>query len=96
MSLMSHVNKAIQNFLFILEINLYDTDAGLPDGLLSNQPPNFCTFWKAFEPKILIYFMTIWYRYFAAILCVYICIVAIGYIIPILVNFIKKNLATLY
>jgi hypothetical protein len=34
--------------------------SGLPDSLFSIQTPTFGTFWKAFERKILISFMTIW------------------------------------
>jgi hypothetical protein len=86
-------------------------DSGLPDGLVSNQTPSFGTFWKVFELEIFIYFITIlgtlcgqlfyfmsiWYILWPIVLfyvhLVY--IVAICYIIPILVFFIKKNLATL-
>jgi hypothetical protein len=33
---------------------------GLPDGLFSNQNPNFGKIWRDFEWKLLLYFRTIW------------------------------------
>jgi hypothetical protein len=71
--------------------------AGLPDGLFSNQPPSFGTFWKAFEWKILISFMTIWYTVwpfdlFYGNLVYFVCVCQI---IPVLVYCFKTNLATL-
>jgi hypothetical protein len=33
---------------------------GLPDGLFSNKNTNLETFWRAFEWKMLLYFMIIW------------------------------------
>jgi hypothetical protein len=66
----------------------------LPDGLFSNQPPSFFTLRKAFEWEILVSFMTIWYTLGNLLYIFYgsfVYVVAI----PILVYFIKKNLATL-
>jgi hypothetical protein len=36
------------------------SSSGLPDGLFSNQNPNFGQFWRALEWKMLTYFMAIW------------------------------------
>jgi hypothetical protein len=64
---------------------------GLPDSLFPNQTHSFGTFWKAFD--WLIFILTIWFMY---LLCGHLLyFVALCYIIPILVNCIKKNLATL-
>jgi hypothetical protein len=35
-------------------------EAGLPDGLFSNQNRNLGKFWRALEWKMLLYFMIIW------------------------------------
>jgi hypothetical protein len=35
-------------------------EAGLPDGLFLNQNSNLGKYWRAFEWKMSVYFMTIW------------------------------------
>jgi hypothetical protein len=81
-----------------MDVPMYDCGSpGLPDGLFSNQTPTFGEFWKAFEWKMIISFMTIWYTFwsFALFYGNLLHLVDICYIIPILVYCIKKNLATL-
>jgi hypothetical protein len=35
-------------------------DAGLPDGLFSNQNPNLGKFWRVLQWQMLVYFMAVW------------------------------------
>jgi hypothetical protein len=74
------------------------SNPGLPDGLFPNPTPSFGKFWNAFERIILISFLTVWYTLwpFASFYGHLVHVVAIYYIIPLLVNCIKKNLATLF
>jgi hypothetical protein len=44
---------------YLVTVNAYD-QPGLPDGIFSNKNPNLGKFWRAFEWKMIVYYVPIW------------------------------------
>jgi hypothetical protein len=55
-----HCSDVLQVSFKPLQTLLRQTQAGLPDGIFSNQKSQCGKFWRALERKILVYFMAIW------------------------------------